>query len=76
MTKIVINKYFECFPDNLEIKDGIAKGVKGVEDMEKAIEMDKSVRNLKVEPSLCGDTFWKSEIASISTKLDGDSGIV
>lgn len=75
MTKIDINKYFEYFPDNVEIWDGVARGMKVVEGMAKAVEMEKPIRNLELEQSLCGDTFWRSEISAVSRKLDGDSGI-
>ena len=77
VTKIDVKKYFEYFPDNLEVKDGTMTGVaKGVEGVEKDVELEKPVRNLELEQSLCGDAFWRSEISAISRKLDGGSGIV
>lgn len=77
VSKIDLKKYFEYFPDNLEVKDGtVTGGARGVEGMEKDAGLEKPVRNLELEQSLCGDAFWRSEISAISRKLDGDSGIV
>ena len=73
VTKIYINKYFEYFPANLKSKGNLKEALQGVE---KATEKETPARNHELEQSLCGDAFWRNEVAAIARTFDGDSGTV